>query len=179
MGAYSKLHNYTARGLRNNLPNLRIMENYHPDWLLSPVGTRLELDIFLPEINTAIEIQGAQHFSFTSFFHKSYSDFERQKEYDEEKRNLCYGAGIKLVEICTEKDADIFIESISPRETETYYYQEQEISNRKFKKVFKFTDPAIIENRIQRSKEKLERFERGELSASEEKVSEWRKNIYG
>jgi hypothetical protein len=112
MGAYSKLHNYTAKKLRDNLPDLRIMENYHPDWLLSPIGTRLELDIFLPEINTAIEIQGAQHFSFTSFFHKSYSDFEKQKEYDEEKRNLCYGAGIKLIEVCTEKDADIFIEKI-------------------------------------------------------------------
>ena len=122
MGAYSKLHNYTAKKLHDNLPDLRVMENYHPDWLLSPIGTRLELDIFLPEINTAIEIQGAQHFSFTSFFHKAYSDFEKQKEYDEEKRNLCHGAGIRLIEVCTEKDADIFAESIMPEERTDYSF---------------------------------------------------------
>jgi hypothetical protein len=92
---------------------------------LSPIGTRLELDIFMPEISTAIEIQGAQHFSFTSFFHKSYSDFEKQKEYDNEKRNLCYGKGIKLIEICSEKDADIFVQSIEVEDKkECSYFQD-------------------------------------------------------
>jgi len=113
MGAYSKLHKYTAKKLQEKLPGLRIMENHYPEWLLSPTGTRLELDIFIPEMNIAIEIQGEQHFRFISFFHKSYSEFEKRKQYDEEKRNLCYGAGIRLVEICTEKDADIFVSEIA------------------------------------------------------------------
>jgi hypothetical protein len=114
MGAYSKLHKYVAMKLQDAFPRLQFIENYHPNWLLSPSGTRLELDIFIPEMNIAIEIQGQQHFTFIGFFHKSYAEFEKQKEYDEEKRNLCYGAGVRLVEICTEKEADIFIREISP-----------------------------------------------------------------
>lgn len=112
MGAYSKLHNYTVRKIRNSFRNLQIIENYHPHWLLSPAGTRLEIDIFLPEIKIAIEIQGVQHFKFIEFFHKSYTDFEKRKIYDNEKRNLCHGAGIKLVEICTESDAIAFVDEL-------------------------------------------------------------------
>jgi len=118
MGAYSKLHNYTARKLQK--AGFSFSENVRPGWLISHNLTRLELDIFIESEKVAIEIQGEQHFRFISFFHKSYSEFEKRKQYDQEKRDLCHGAGIRLVEICTEKDADIFVSviALSKRSTE-------------------------------------------------------------
>jgi len=111
MGAYSKLHRYTAKKLEK--AGFSFSENTRPDWLVSSNFTRLELDIFIESEKTAVEIQGEQHFRFISFFHRSYSEFEKRKQYDKEKRDLCYGAGIRLVEICTEKDADIFVSEIA------------------------------------------------------------------
>jgi hypothetical protein len=112
MGAYSKLHNATYQEVKKLFPHYRIRENVRPDWLMSSNLTKLELDIFISEINLAIEIQGEQHYEFNSFFHKTYDDFLAQKQRDQEKRDLCYGKGIKLVEIACFIDLSIFVDRL-------------------------------------------------------------------
>jgi hypothetical protein len=110
------------------------MENYYPQWLTTPSGTRLELDVFIESLNIAAEIQGGQHSVFVPFFHKDISSFNKQIERDEIKKSLCRSHGVRLYDIATEQDADIMIYEIkeltatikkcSPK----YYYQDGEYS---------------------------------------------------
>jgi hypothetical protein len=115
MGAYSKLHDKTFSLLRQAFPEFAIRENVRPDWLVSSRLTKLELDIFIEEIKIAFEIQGPQHFEYIPYFHKNIDDFEDRKMLDEEKRNLCKGNGIKLIEIITEMDAVIAVNDLEKK----------------------------------------------------------------
>jgi hypothetical protein len=110
--ATSKLQIAVGDMLDNTFPQYHIHENCRPDWMLSSNLTKLELDFYIEEIKVAFEIQGAQHYQFVEFFHGTYEKFEQRKQYDQEKRDLCYGAGIKLFEIDTLMDAIIRIGEI-------------------------------------------------------------------
>lgn len=112
MGAYSKLHDHAYEEIRRNFPHFTIRENIRPEWLRSSNLTKLELDIYIEDIETAIEIQGQQHYVYTPYFHKSYDDFREQMRRDREKRDLCYGKGIKLVEIAETLDVKIFVDDL-------------------------------------------------------------------
>lgn len=46
-----------------------------------------------------IEFQGGQHYKFTSYFHKTIKDFERQQEHDNRKRKWCEKNKIQLIAI--------------------------------------------------------------------------------
>jgi hypothetical protein len=109
MGACSRLHNETYRQICKHFPDFKIKENVRPEWLRDSNLSRLELDIYLEEIKMAIEIQGIQHYQFTPYFHKTYQDFRDQRQRDREKRALCEGHGIKLIEIACYTDLNIFI----------------------------------------------------------------------
>ena len=112
MGAYSKLHNETYRMLSSEFPEFILRENIKPVWLVDSNLSRLEIDIYIENIKTAVEIQGEQHYEFIPHFHKTYRDFEEQKRRDEEKRNLCFGNGVKLVEIACFMDLSAFIHEL-------------------------------------------------------------------
>lgn len=109
LGAYSKLHDKTYEEIKREFPHYRILENRRPDWLLSSSGARLEIDLYIEQIDVAIEIQGQQHFEYTPHFHKTYKDFQDQKRRDEEKRAICKRAGVPLVEIACYMDLKLFI----------------------------------------------------------------------
>lgn len=112
MGAYSKLHEHTYEEIRRHFPHFTIRENIRPEWLRSSNLTKLELDIYIEDIETAIEIQGQQHYVYTPHFHKSYDDFREQLRRDREKRDLCYGKGVKLIEVAEKLDVKIFIDDL-------------------------------------------------------------------
>lgn len=116
MGAYSKLHDHTYHEIRRHFPHFSIKENIRPEWLRSSNLTKLELDIYIEDINTAIEIQGKQHYVFVEHFHKTYDGFKAQLKRDKEKRELCYGKGIKLVEVAEEMDVKNLIDDINQLE---------------------------------------------------------------
>lgn len=100
----SKLQRYVSKQLGIYLAEYDIYENTRPQWL-----SGRELDFYIPEINTAIEVQGNQHFQFTPHFHRTYDAFLDQRHRDMMKRIDCEERGIKLYEVCTETDADVLI----------------------------------------------------------------------
>ncbi len=108
----SKLQIEVGDLLDKTFPQYHINENYRPEWLRSSNLTKLELDFYIEELKIAFEVQGAQHFQFTPHFHKTEDDFKLRQRYDEEKKDLCRGAGVKLIEICTTMDAVIEIKNI-------------------------------------------------------------------
>ena len=63
---------WLANLIRDLFPNKEIIEDYQDPLLLFP-GTekRMELDIFVPELNIAFEYQGEHHFIDTPFFGQS------------------------------------------------------------------------------------------------------------
>lgn len=84
-----------------------IIENYYkapftkcrPDFLRYKNGKNLELDGFNKDLGIAFEYNGAGHYKYTPFFHKSYKDFEDQKDRDTFKEQKCKEVGIKLISI--------------------------------------------------------------------------------
>lgn len=64
---------------------------YSPKWL-----GRQRLDIFIPEINTAIEYQGKQHFEPVEFFGGK-EGFKKNQERDKLKRKKCKANKVKLL----------------------------------------------------------------------------------
>lgn len=102
--ATSKLEKYLSSELYTRFGHLSIRQNYRPDWMEG-----LELDFFIQELNLAAEVQGEQHYNYVEHFHKTKDDFEKQKDRDIKKRLICNEKKIKLIEVFTEKDADLFV----------------------------------------------------------------------
>lgn len=89
-----------------------------PDWLKNEVtGRNLELDCYNEDIQTtlgkglAIEIDGAQHFQHTTYFHRSPQDFINQVKRDRLKDKICHERGVLLIRVpyfvMTESDQQI------------------------------------------------------------------------
>jgi hypothetical protein len=58
-------------------------------------GLHVDFVIYGPQ-KIGIEINGAQHYFFSTRFHKTYEDFERQQKRDERKAELAAEQGIAL-----------------------------------------------------------------------------------
>lgn len=65
-----------------------------PKWLY-----KLELDGYNDDLKLAFEYQGIQHYEYNEYFHYSQADFERQRERDNRKRELCRENKITLIEV--------------------------------------------------------------------------------
>eukprot|EP01124_Arcella_intermedia_P001663 TRINITY_DN1090_c0_g1_i1.p1 TRINITY_DN1090_c0_g1~~TRINITY_DN1090_c0_g1_i1.p1 ORF type:complete len:471 (+),score=82.73 TRINITY_DN1090_c0_g1_i1:123-1535(+) len=81
-------------------PDTLILEDYlHPDllWGSSNLITnqRMELDIWVPKYNLALEYQGEQHY----YHHSFYGSWALLKDRDEEKKRSCFERGITLITI--------------------------------------------------------------------------------
>jgi hypothetical protein len=83
--------------LRHYQPRLRQILNFRPDWLRNPeTGRNLELDIYLPDIQAAIEVQGVQHGRPIKGLQRDFAAFEKQQRHDRYKREVCLQHGITL-----------------------------------------------------------------------------------
>jgi len=77
--------------LKKLFPQSEIIRNTRPDDMRSGKNRPLELDLFMPDLKLAIEIQGDQHFK------EVYGCNLQLKANDLLKRELCAKKGIKLV----------------------------------------------------------------------------------
>lgn len=73
-------------------PNLRVEREASPEWL-----RRMRFDIFLPEVNVAVEYQGEQHYRAIECFGGD-EGFAKTWERDRLKRRLAKRAGVEVVE---------------------------------------------------------------------------------
>lgn len=97
----SKLHMEAVALVRGLMPTALICEE-----CLIPLGLKtkhLFLDIFIPDFNLAIEVDGSQHDEFNTFYHKDKHAFARQQLNDRTKEDWCEINGIVLVRL-KEKD---------------------------------------------------------------------------
>lgn len=76
-----------------------------PNFLRNPVTSEemsdnnLELDCYNDELKLAVEYNGAQHYKYIPYFHKSKDSFHNQKYRDYMKQNMCKENGITLIEV--------------------------------------------------------------------------------
>lgn len=75
--------------------------DFHKEQILS--NTKLQIDLFLPTMNLAIEVDGPSHFS------PIWGDeaLKRNKRYDEKKNGLLVGKGLSLIRVKQTKDFSI------------------------------------------------------------------------
>jgi hypothetical protein len=75
-------------------PDKQIIENYRPDWLVG-----LEIDLYLPELKLAVEVNGLQHYVKIDKFFKTESQFEMQLIRDHVKKKILENENIKLISV--------------------------------------------------------------------------------
>ncbi len=63
-----------------------------PDFL-----ERLELDGYNEDLELAFEYNGIYHYEYTHFFHRTQERFEKMKERDERKYQICKDCGVTLI----------------------------------------------------------------------------------
>ena len=78
--------------LRQVYPKLSIKRQH-------PVGERLHLDLYIPNLNLGFEFDGIQHMEQSDFFHKNRDAFISGQLLDDKKDNLCANQGIHLIRI--------------------------------------------------------------------------------
>jgi hypothetical protein len=79
----SYIQSLVKRQIQEWFPNEEVFENYRPEWLIG-----LEIDIYLPNLNLAIEVDGLQHHFYSKHFHQYKADFEMQVIRDYVKRKI-------------------------------------------------------------------------------------------
>lgn len=78
-------------------PELEVVYGVRPDWLQNPATRQaLELDIFFPDLQSGIEVNGIQHNRYTPGLHDSEDDFTSQLDRDSIKINTCAEWGVRL-----------------------------------------------------------------------------------
>lgn len=92
----------TGSKLESYLLNRLISDGYKVDFHKeqSLLNTKLQIDLFLPKLNVAIEVDGLSHFE------PVWGDdaLKRNKKYDNKKTGLILGKGLVLIRVIQKKD---------------------------------------------------------------------------
>jgi hypothetical protein len=72
-------------------------ENIISEYYVNYNNNRLYFDFYLKSLGVLIEVQGKQHFEFTTMFHKTIDDFYSQKRRDNLKVEYCEKNNLTLV----------------------------------------------------------------------------------
>jgi len=70
-----------------------------PKWLKNHEGNSLELDLYNDEMKLAFEVCGEQHYTYNKMIHGCIKNFNKQKENDKLKKDLCTKHKITLIKI--------------------------------------------------------------------------------
>lgn len=94
----SKLGSKLEKFLLNGLLADGFVVEFHKEQILS--NTKLQIDLFLPTINVAIEVDGPSHFLPVW----GQDALKKNKKYDEKKTGLIIGKGLSLIRIKQKHD---------------------------------------------------------------------------
>ena len=96
----SQAEDHFYEELKKHICGIPMLRNTRPSWLANHLtGKCLELDIWLPSCNIAIEYDGPQHWAFPNPYHKNKHEFDKQLQYDRLKERLCVSKGVKLIRV--------------------------------------------------------------------------------
>lgn len=90
----SELHLIARKLLKSIYPSFSLLEELH-----LPGSDKLYVDFFIPQMMTAYEVQGRQHFEFVQHFHKNKLGFAKSKIRDKRKKEWLSINGIELIEL--------------------------------------------------------------------------------
>jgi hypothetical protein len=97
---------YLYYTIKEAFPDLEVTHHARPEWL-----GKQHLDIYLPELATAIEYQGEQHSQPIAYFGGEQSFIDTQRR-DRKKQRLCKKHGIRLIYVHPDYNADDIVEII-------------------------------------------------------------------
>lgn len=90
----SSLHKIARQMLKDRFPTLQILEEVS---IRVHRTKNLHLDFYLPLRKLAVEVNGEQHYTYNSHFHKNRIGFLNSKKNDREKSEWCELNGIDLI----------------------------------------------------------------------------------
>ena len=90
---HSSVEYFIKQDLKALYPKERVRHGERP--IRSPSGSYLELDLQIPDLKLAIEVQGPMHYSDCDI----YGNYEEVKKRDDYKKQWCEKHGIKLMHI--------------------------------------------------------------------------------
>eukprot|EP01114_Cavostelium_apophysatum_P021582 TRINITY_DN7577_c0_g1_i1.p1 TRINITY_DN7577_c0_g1~~TRINITY_DN7577_c0_g1_i1.p1 ORF type:complete len:631 (-),score=127.68 TRINITY_DN7577_c0_g1_i1:279-2171(-) len=93
----AKIQQILFRVVKNIFGTSEVLSNYlHPTLIYKESGKPIELDVFVPAYKLAFEYQGEPHFMSKAIFANEQNSVQKR---DAEKKVLCRGAGITLIEV--------------------------------------------------------------------------------
>lgn len=92
--------------LKEKYKKYEIISQYSPSWL-----GRQRIDIYIKELNLAIEYNGIQHYQPVNFY-GGQKGFDATKKRDAIKRDLCIKNGVKLLDVKYDQDLVSFVEKL-------------------------------------------------------------------
>lgn len=82
---------------------IEVIHNGYYSWIRSPKGQPMQLDVYIPQLKVAIEVDGKQHTTYSTYMHgkgkAGLARFEYLQACDKLKDDLCSRAGIDLLRI--------------------------------------------------------------------------------
>lgn len=79
--------------VKSHFKEVEVIQHGRPDWL-----GRQHFDVWIPELNVALEYQGAQHDNPVEFF-GGQKAFEQNQKRDQLKKEKCLKNGVRLIEV--------------------------------------------------------------------------------
>jgi hypothetical protein len=79
------------------------------DGVLKKRASKLRIDVFDVTKNLVLEIDGDQHNTFTTFYHKTIGDFDRQNMNDDIKGIICDFFGVKLIRVTERNYKEVIV----------------------------------------------------------------------
>lgn len=82
-------------------------------------GTKndLYIDMFIPSLGIAVEVNGEQHYKFNPYFHQNIAGYSRAMSRDQEKKLWCEINGITLIELAYNETEEQWQNKLSLQQT--------------------------------------------------------------
>lgn len=88
-------------------PSLKVIHQGQPDWL-----GQFRFDVWIPELQTAVEYHGSQHFEAMRHFGGE-DGLEATRKRDQLKREACFIMNVRLIEVTSTEQLDDLVREIA------------------------------------------------------------------